>query len=169
MNDDLPVRRSETNLWSLLFSSNTYVGIWGETYVGFSLNTYENLRNFFFTSVNDTPILDTAYSAMQSETQVGNLSYEKVESLQIIILCIYIGICCYLCTCGTIGLQTFPPQIFRQFLSARFFATASGGYNRARTGHWQKITFQKYVHPKFWGIDLNFDIYMHIDIMDNMS
>ena len=101
--------------------------------------------------------------------QVGPPLYEKVEILQIIILCIYIGICCYLCTCGTISLQTFFPCKFRQFLSARVLAMASGGYNRAETGHWQKITFQKYVHPKFWGIDLNFGMYMHIDVMDNMS
>ena len=61
------------------------------------------------------------------------------------------------------------PWIFRQFLIARFFVTASGGYKGGQTGHGWKITFQKYVHPKFWGIDLNFGIFMHNDVMDNMA
>ena len=82
----------------------------------------------------------------------GTLLYEKEETFQIIILCIYILICCYLFRWLTIGIQISPPWKFRLFLIARFSATASGGYNGGLTGHGRKITFQKYFHPKFWGI-----------------
>ena len=50
-------------------------------------------------------------------TSGGALLYEKVETLQIIILHIYIVICCYLCRWVTIGLQTFFPENFVYFWS----------------------------------------------------
>ena len=49
-----------------------------------------------------------------------HLLYEKVETLQIIILRIYIVICCYLCRWVTIGLQTFFPENFVYFWSLVF-------------------------------------------------
>ena len=106
-------------------------------------------------------------SAKLQEARNTELPLE--ETLQIIILRIYIVICCYLCRWVTIGLQTISPWKFRLFLIARFSVTASGGYKEGRTEHGQKITFQKYVHQKFWGIYLNFGMYMHKDVMDNMA
>ena len=50
-------------------------------------------------------------------TSGGALLYEKVETLQIIILRIYIVICCYLFRWVTIGLQTFFPKNFVYFWS----------------------------------------------------
>ena len=48
---------------------------------------------------------------------MGPILYKKVETLQIIILHIYIVICCYLWRWVTIGLQTFFPENFVYFWS----------------------------------------------------
>ena len=123
----------------------------------------------FFTSVQVTPALNTAYAAMLKDTSGGTSIIWKSENIA---NHHFVHIHCYM----LLSLQVsnnwptdYLPWKFRLFLIARFSVTASGGYKGGWTEHGQKITFQKYVHQKFWGIYLNFGMYMHKDVMDNMA